>query len=315
MKTLKSVLPAVLLLAAIVAIPLTRGVRLPFPPAAPARAAAAAWVTPALPPPCDPNVDPNCVTAGDITVPHDAAATCAFDDPAWGAATPTIFYVREAWESYLYPQHVEAPPNLTGESQLRRPIAVTALRNDTDICFRIVWADATQDLTVDDLVSYADAVAIMIPFSGQDIPGIDFQNNTCPDSFHMGGFPGLVGGGLWPDGVTPTLLPDCVQNIVQWRADQQPPEHAVRNLTAVGFSTSLVTSDSDNLPLWTWSSWDGTNWDVIYKRPLAAASSNMVSLVPGHQYPIAFATWDGSLDERDGAKFVTEDYDNNLIIP
>ncbi len=41
----------------------------------------------------------------------------------------------------------------------------------------------------------------------------------------------------------------------------------------------------------------------------------VVTLLAGHDYPIAFATWDGALEERDGAKFVTEDYDNNLIIP
>jgi hypothetical protein len=247
-------------------------------------------------------------------VAYDPAATCAFDDPAWGAAVVLPFYVRQAWESYLYPQHVEAPPNLAGETALRRPIQVAAIRNDTDICLRMVWSDATQDLGVDDLTHYADGVAIMIPFSGQGIPGLDFQLNVCPDSFHMGGFPGLVGGGLWPDGVTPTFLPDCVQNIVQWRADQAPVDHAVRNLTAVGFSTSLVTSDSDTLPGWTWSNWDGANWDVIYKRPLTAASPNIANLAPGHHYPIAFATWDGALKERDGAKFVTEDYDNNLLI-
>jgi hypothetical protein len=316
MKTLKSILPLVLLLAVIAALFLTRGVHPSF--AAPVSAQGAWPAVYTLPPPCDYELDETCVTVADIPVAYVEGATCAADDPAWGSAQVANFYVRQAWESYLYPQHVESgPPNLEGESALRRPMMVAAIHNGTDICFRLVWSDATQDLAVDDLTRYADAVAIMIPFSGQDIAGIDYQDNVCPDSFHMGGFPGLVGGGSFPpfDGTgLPTLLPDCVQHIVQWRADQAPPDHMVRNLTAVGFSTSLVTSDSDTLPAWTWSNWDGANWDVIYKRPLVADSPNLSALVPGHSYPIAFATWDGALNERDGAKYVTEDYDNNLII-
>ncbi len=193
MKTLKSVLPVVLLLAAIAALPLTRGVRLPsaFPALvqAPAVRAQASDLTPPAPWPdqCAYNdLEPDrCVTGGNITVAYDPAATCTPDDPAWGAATPTGFYVRQAWESYLYPQHVEAAPNLSGEELKRRPIKVAALRNDSDICFRMTWTDATKDEFVDDLTRYADGVAIMIPFGAEGIAGLDYQNNVCIDSFHM----------------------------------------------------------------------------------------------------------------------------------
>lgn len=259
---------------------------------------------------------PSDAGAVDILAKFVPNATGDLDDPAWSGVSYVSAQLVQVYETYNAPYDPYAPPNPPSAKLPPRPIRIKAIHDGQNIWFNLRWEDATQDLVVNDVPRFADAVAIQIPFNGRDMKGADFLA-LCPESYHMGGLYKFENGDC-------TKAPNqCGAWIVFWRADLPKPQ----NITGVGFfhppgcpefqfprATIQRTRDSNTLPNDASAAWRNGAWTVIFKRPLGAASPNMAHLQRGHHYPIAFSQWDGSLQERNGRKFATNDWGDSLIV-
>ena len=142
-------------------------------------------------------------------------------------------------------------------------VSVKAIHNGTDIAFLLSWSDTTSNSVVDGVQHFTDAAAIML--SANNIITMGTQSN-------------------------PT-------NIWYWRA----VDNSVQNIVSGGLGTITHTEGDDNIEAL--SNWDGSQWQVVLSRPLAAIDADdQAGLEPGGNYPVAFATWDGANQERDGRK-------------
>ena len=56
---------------------------------------------------------------------------------------------------------------------------------------------------------------------------------------------------------------------------------------------------------------DGT-WSVVLRRPLLVESEAGIALEPGQRRSIAFAVWDGAVNDRNGQKLVSIWHDLEL---
>lgn len=218
--------------------------------------------------------------AVDVTAAYVPGARCSIGSETWTAIAPQTASL------------VAVPTDLTA---LPRTVDVKAVHDGTNLCVQLTWADATRNTTVSDVPLFADAVAIQLPFAGQDMPGADFVA-LCPESYHMGAMaPSPEQCGVW---------------IAFWRPDLSKAQ----NITGVGEGTVQRTKDSAAIPITATSEWASGFWTVVFKRPLASPSPNMVSLERGHFYPIAYSQWDGELKERNGVKYASDDWGDSLIV-
>lgn len=161
-----------------------------------------------------------------------------------------------------------------------RYLQVTALRDAADIYFRFRWGDRTKNASVGDTPLFADALALEIPYSANS--SIAMGNQFQP------------------------------VNILFWRADLADPVTGLgqpQNIVSGGAGTVQTSPDSASLPTAFSQGYDPVQklWTVVIKRPLSGASSpngNLPALVPGSNYRITFAQWDGAQKERNGVKLV-----------
>lgn len=211
-------------------------------------------------------------------IPSEQTAAVSLDpaDPVWNQAVSVPVTVSKVYE-------IGEP----GGDMADRVINVKSLHTATDIYFHLQWVDATEDLVVNDVDLFADAIALEFIFGPDNAAGISSRlPGDGDDDIEMG------------TGSQPV-------NIMFWRADFGAP----RNITAAGIGT---THDSGKPPLPPdplsqnivhSQSWNNGAWSVIIKRPMAAASGNQVIFTQGDPCSIAFAVWNGSLSERNGRKF------------
>ncbi len=188
-----------------------------------------------------------------------------------------------------------------------RILSVQAIHDGMTSLFRIVFADATQNVSIADVPLFHDALAIGIPYPTTLYGAACTPGPTQPEMLHMG---------------TPCNgaegLPCCPMHLMFWRADKVEIENIVAN--SPGTTVETVETDIPGL-LNTYQNWANGTWTVIMGRvmtdPFLPASTifpgrNMVDLVPGATNPIVFANWDGSGQERNGYKFIS--IFGNLII-
>ncbi|HET8538389.1 MAG TPA: ethylbenzene dehydrogenase-related protein [Anaeromyxobacter sp.] len=244
-------------------------------------------------------------------------AKCNLTDGAWAAVPYQTLSMVKVYETYVAPYDPYGDRNPPSDET--RPIDVKAIHNGTDICFSLRWTDATQDLLTNDVPLFADAVAIQVPFNARDMWGNEGLGiepalpelpppapepvhgeflGLCPESYHMGAMePSPEQCGVW---------------IAFWRPDLP----GVQNVTGVGQGTVQRTSPSDPASGATvaFAKYELGSWTVILKRPLVGPSPNMVTLERGHHYPIAYSQWDGTLKERNGRKFASDDWNDNIVI-
>jgi DMSO reductase family type II enzyme heme b subunit len=83
-----------------------------------------------------------------------------------------------------------------------------------------------------------------------------------------------------------------------WRADLG---EAAENLTAAGLG---MVERAANGQITTRSKWADGTWRVVFVRPLAidAQTQHTAQLEAGRSAKVAFAVWDGGLEERAGLK-------------
>ncbi len=143
-------------------------------------------------------------------------------------------------------------------------VSVKAIHNGTDVAFLLSWTDATLNNVIDGVENFTDAGAIML------------NANRI----------GQMGS------------PTNPTNIWYWRS----VDDSVQNLLSGGRGTVTRRENAENISAI--SSWDGTQWQVVLSRPLAAIDpDDQLDLAPGGSYPVAFATWDGTNNERNGRKY------------
>lgn len=193
-------------------------------------------------------------------------------DPAWSGATQYTV----ALDSLIGPTGV---PQLLPSSRWRY-LKVKSIHNGTDIFFRYEWTDTTTNDSVADAPTFADAVAMEIPF-------------VTPSTVAMGNQREPV-------------------NIIYWRANapaESPPGTfgQIQNIVSGGTGTVQTSPDSALLPIVHSQTRTGSIWTVIIQRPLSGAAStagNMVTLARAKSYRICFGQWDGAQEERNGLKMV-----------
>jgi len=189
-------------------------------------------------------------------------------------------------------------------------VSVRAVHYRGTLYVRLEWDDATADTSSYRPEDFADAAAIEFPA----------QAATTIPSFCMG-------------------QPGAGVNIWHWRADSEqqlalPTEqypNAVVDLyprtddlfftaRAAGNPYALNTSPVQNLVAQAFGTLTPAaeqtgrghgvhtagKWQVVFARPFAAADPELATFGPGTKTDVAFAVWDGSKDERDGMKSVSQ---------
>lgn len=204
-------------------------------------------------------------------------------DPVWNQAVSLPVTVSKVYEI-----------GDEGGDMEDRVINVKSLHSATDIYFRLQWDDASEDLVVNDVDVFADAIALEFIFGPGNAAGTSSRlPGDGDDDIEMG------------TGSQPV-------NIIFWRADFEAP----RNITAAGLGT---THDSGTPPLPPdplsqnivhSQDWHDGSWTVIIKRPMDAdPAGNQVIFPHDSSCSIAFAVWNGSLSERNGRKFSHDNWE------
>lgn len=204
----------------------------------------------------------------------------------------------------LTAQQVAAP---VGGGSVAR-VVVQTVHHEGDLVMRMSWRDATEDLSTAGTELFTDGVAVQFPANASSsVPAI------C-----MGQADGAV-------------------NIWHWRADSQAGVSAeaplgagyvdryddtseayfpatasdnpfaagplVQSLLAGGFGT-LTPADAQTV-VGEGRYADG-EWVVVMRRSFAAPTAEHPQFAFEQNIDVAFATWDGSEDERDGIKSVSQ---------
>jgi DMSO reductase family type II enzyme heme b subunit len=145
-------------------------------------------------------------------------------------------------------------------------LGVRSAHNGKDIAFLLEWVDSTQNLDFLDGKS-PDGAGILFPLKG-DAPLATMGSESQP------------------------------VNAWFWRADLG---EAAENLTAAGLGT---VERAGNGQIATASRWEDGTWRVVLARPLAVGgqTEHAARLEPGQRAKVAFAVWDGGLEERAGLK-------------
>jgi complex iron-sulfur molybdoenzyme family reductase subunit gamma len=189
----------------------------------------------------------------------------------WSASEPTLDPLHISWLKQpatvvsLYPQASVPPATaLNGAT----PIRIRAQYSAKTVALHLEWAEG-QPAKDRAIGQFADAAAVQWPVRygpGVALPYVGMGHAGAPVA-------------LW-----------------FWRADG-----SVETLAAEGFGT-LAAQTSDGVKVK--SAWKDGAWRVVYARTLSATGDYRISLAPVKLglVPVAFATWHGRADERNGLK-------------
>jgi DMSO reductase family type II enzyme heme b subunit len=227
------------------------------------------------------------------------------DDRTWRDAPLAI--VNLPWQIKMdantpEPKIENSFVNLANPDLKSRVFQVQAIQDGTSIVFKIVFVDRTQDIDISDVPLFHDGLAIGVPYDERTDPlyAPCHPELEFPDMIHMG-YP-------HPGDATHAF---CPTQLMFWRADKVEIENVVAN----GPGTSNETYETDEGIFNTWQSWKSRVWTVLLARPLINTlpplipdwfpGNNLVTLVPGESYDIVFANWNGSIQERNGYKYIS----------
>jgi steroid C-25 hydroxylase gamma subunit len=153
-----------------------------------------------------------------------------------------------------------------------KKLKVKGVHNSQDIFFYFEWESPTPNLKIEDINTFPDAVAVLIPFKNADDTPIKEMGTK-----------------------------DYPTNSWYWRPDfDEKPKNQVSH----GVSTSLYTPESSLVSV---SKWENGVWKVVICRPLAV-KEEAVNLKPGQQSSVGFAVWEGSEGERGGIKAFSKEW-------
>jgi DMSO reductase family type II enzyme heme b subunit len=158
-------------------------------------------------------------------------------------------------------------------------VSVAAVHDGQTLAFRLEWADATQDATLDDTTSFPDAAAILLP----SVPGA------------VGLLMTMGGEGL-------------PVNAWYWRADE---DGQGRQIVSEGLGT---TQTVDREQVRARGVWSNGRWQVVIARALSASSAGPVAqLAVGDKTGYGIAIWEGSASERAGIKALSASWQELVL--
>lgn len=213
---------------------------------------------------------------------------------------------------------------------------VRSVHNEKNIAIIYEWEDATVNGSFLRIQDFADAVAIMMPLNGKEIPitmgdkdnpvniwhwRFDFQLDQVSFKDMEDAYPSMVvddyayEGLHYPKGTEkpghlpitsapshdPTYLTGYgVHNPM---SDQHRTSPCV-SMYAAGFGTLTPIPQKEQTVVG-YGIWRGGKWTVLMVRPMQTGNKNEVQLKPGVTWPVYFAVWDGEKSDRDGQKLVS----------
>jgi Ethylbenzene dehydrogenase len=249
---------------------------------------------------------------GDLVVARAVSGALPVDDlgdTVWDDAAP----VRVP----LSPQQI-APPILEDASV--PDIVVRALTNGKDLAFKLEWADSTVD-DLDGIRRYHDAVAVQFPTTAAPSPP-PISMGAPGAAVHVLQWRATWQRDIDSDGKTGVdqIYPAVVHDVMP--EDILPPKEAnlywvgraVGNPLSKKFRTTPVEEivaegfgSVTHLPKQTAQGrgeHGNDGWRVVMSLP-ADRSGVGASLAPGSSWPIAFAVWQGSDENRGGRKHIS----------
>jgi hypothetical protein len=260
----------------------------------------------------------NSVGVGSFTFDQPQGPANNPNNPAWNTAEATDVPL-----AYI----VFASGNVEGGFDSWAKVSPAAARNLTvksvhdggEILFLVKYDDATFDENARDVPRFFDALALLIPYSGDGYENCA-AGETSEPLIHMGmRCDGRDEGGKECSDPLDPACKCCPTNIHFWRPDKVEVENIVTN----GMGTTLETDETDDPTLFhAWQEWKNGQWTVIMGRAMVGPpppeppdlehpdatyvgpGGNMVTLVAGESYSTVWANWDGSSDERNGSKFI-----------
>ncbi len=222
----------------------------------------------------------------------------------------------------LSPQNVAIPRLLeAGVKELK----VRAQYDETRIAFLLEWSDQDEQVSIGTVHSFRDAVALQFPSNGAVTPPFycmgapndsvviyqwkgDWQQSGESDVDTA--YPNMVADEYPFSGKAPGEMPTAKDYatrgekvfLTSWAAgnllanrDLQSRTHSER-LVAEGFgsleSSSIQDAEGNGF-------WKNNTWRVVLSVPRKQPS---FTFQPGAPFPMAFAVWDGSRNERNGKK-------------
>ena len=167
---------------------------------------------------------------------------------------------------------------------ISRTLKVAAVYNGTHFALFIEWKDSTKDVEgiPGNISAFADAVAAEFPVNSSGMPYICMGDTAHPVNIVY-----------WAAG-------KGVENMVAGSGyGMQPGEKY-----AIGMEEA-TTSPVEELPpqaqIWIASAkYENGMWKVVLMRPMGSVFPLVPSFKPGESTSIAFANWEGSLDQRAG---------------
>jgi len=217
-------------------------------------------------------------------------------------------------------------------------VSVQSVTDRKSIAFRIQWDDPTLD---DEALSngrFGDAVAVQFPLDPAGDPFFGMgDTNFAVNIWHWkswwqrdlvsfagvnSAFPGnatdfypfdISGGSVLEQYFASKDTASRVS--LAWNAgwgsgnllSAQKRNSPVEDLNAKGFGT-LTSQTLRQQNVFGRGIWKNGKWIVVLMRSLASKDENDVQLKTGQTIPVSFAVWDGSFEDRDGQKLVTNWY-------
>jgi len=245
------------------------------------------------------------VFALDLAYPQTLSVT------VWSSAEdPGVDPDWSGWEAVP-----SAPVPLTAQ-QIATPLgggstpslAVQTVHTDGDLVVRISWSDTTADNSTARTELFADAVAVQFPADPRSsVPAICMgQADAAVNIWHWRA-DSQVGAPALPelgDGYVDRYA-DTSETYYPAAASGNPfaSGAAVQSLIAGSFGTltpmdeQTVVGEGRHM---------GDEWAVVLRRAFAAPSTEHPQFEVGQDIDVAFAVWDGSSDERNGIKSVSQ---------
>ena len=200
--------------------------------------------------------------------------------PVWKKAPGVDIYLRPLWFKEGYVDRVR----------------VSSLHNGKEIAFLLEWEDLTKNADIEKLEPPRLVLARALKrdhTKSADIPRLEAFGDATALQFPVKA-----------DGVPSFPMGEAGQvvNIWQWRADWKGNgQGSVQNLAAAGFGTLTTQLSQDVKGKGIWSK---GKWRVVFSRVMTGGGE-VVGLAPGKVMPVAFAVWNGAINQRDGEKSVS----------
>jgi len=155
-----------------------------------------------------------------------------------------------------------------------RSLTVQAAHTGQDICFRLSWEDAEQNMAITDTTVFPDGCGVLIPMKAGDSPIDEMGSKDVP------------------------------VNAWFWRADFKDQ---ARNTWAKGLGSTLFSKEC---AVQTKSVWANGVWTVVFARALAvpAQPEESVQLAVGQPVRVGFGVWEGGNGERAGLKSFSKEW-------